>query len=93
MEYPSYKEKSSSWHLTGGGTKVKVSCALLAAKQKAEPLLALTAYRLGSLGGKREKGDHFTLDVVVGSHEQKCGLKYDMQTFRRKVRTLDIKDI
>ena len=24
MEYPSYKEKSSSWHLTGGGTKEKV---------------------------------------------------------------------
>ena len=24
MEYPSYAEKSSSWHLTGGGTKEKV---------------------------------------------------------------------
>jgi hypothetical protein len=34
MEYPSYMEKSSSWHLTGGGTKVKVSCALLGGKTK-----------------------------------------------------------
>ena len=38
--------------------------------------LTLTPYRLGSLGGKREKGDHFTLDVVTNSQEEKCGLKY-----------------
>jgi len=27
----------------------------------------LTQYRHGSLEGKREKGDHFTLDMVAGS--------------------------
>jgi hypothetical protein len=36
--------------------------------------LTLTAYRLGSLGGKREKGDYFTLDVATNSQEKKCGL-------------------
>jgi len=38
--------------------------------------LMLTPFHLGSLGGKREKDDHFTLDVVTNSQEQKCGLKY-----------------
>jgi hypothetical protein len=31
-----------------------------------------SAYLLGGLRGKREKGDHFTLDVVTNSQEEKC---------------------
>jgi hypothetical protein len=38
----------------------------------------LIPYRLGSLGGKGEKGDYFTLDVVAGSQGHECGLKYVM---------------
>ena len=34
------------------------------------------SYRLGSLEGRREKGDHFTLDVVTNSQEAEYGLKY-----------------
>ena len=40
----------------------------------------LTAYRPGSLGGRREKGEYFTLDVVTNSQEEKCGLKYVMHS-------------
>ncbi len=43
----------------------------------------MAAYRLGSLGGRKGGSDHFTLDVVTNSQEEKCGLKYVIHTFIR----------
>jgi len=48
----------------------------------------LTPYRLGSLGGRKGKGDHFNLDVVTNSQEEKCELKYAMQTHSKKGRAI-----
>ena len=41
-------------------------------------------YRLGSLGGKREKSDHSTQDMLPILQEEKCGLKYVMQSPRNE---------
>ncbi len=53
--------RTSSWELG----LIKGDCG---------PMMA--AYRLGSLGGRKGGSDHFTLDVVTNSQEEKCGLKY-----------------
>jgi hypothetical protein len=48
----------------------------------------LTQYRLGSLGEKRERADHFALYVVAGSQEAKCELKYVIYSFQKLAQTV-----
>ena len=53
----------------------------------------LIPFHLGSLGGRREKDDHFTLDVVTNYQEEECGVcnpQSDGQV--RASDTIDLKD-